>query len=555
MGKGSRSRIVLIGFSATGKSEIGQGLAEHLGWDLVDTDEEVSRLAGKSIPQIFDHDGEGCFREMEQQVLAKACEKTRVVIACGGGAVLDPHNRRLMKDSGVVVCLEAAPEKIYQRLPKDTDSSGNIRPLLAVPNPLERIRQLKESRQHYYAIADWTVHTDNLTLDEVCQGVLQGWYYWSRTHQEDDNRCWEGDLACEVVTTTAHYPVYVGQGLLHGLGEKIARAGLSGTAYLISDETVFSIYGDIVTKSLQSADIPSHYFVVTPGETTKTLDSAAKIYDWLIECRAERSDIVVALGGGVVGDLAGFVAATFLRGLPLVQVPTSLIAMVDAAVGGKTAVNHSSAKNLIGAFYQPCAVVADVETLATLPKKELIAGCAEVVKHAIVLDPVLFTLLKTNIEKLLRLDTEITTEAIRRSVAAKARIVSEDERERGRRILLNYGHTIGHALEAATDYGRFLHGEAVAVGMMGAAMLSHSLGLLPGEIVEEQRALLQISGLPTRFSGVDVNRVLDIMELDKKVKGKAVRWVLLRGVGKPVIRDDVNRDQVIEILRSLVSTT
>jgi 3-dehydroquinate synthetase len=230
-----------------------------------------------------------------------------------------------------------------------------------------------------------------------------------------------------------------------------------------------------------------------------------------------------------------------------------LVAMVDAAVGGKTAVNHSSGKNLIGAFYQPCAVVADVETLTTLNKKELIAGWAEVVKQGIVLDPVLFALLETNLEQLLRLDTEITTEAIRRSVAAKARIVSEDEREQGRRILLNYGHTIGHALEAATDYGRFLHGEAVAVGMMGAALLSHRLGLLLGEIVEEQRALLQNAGLPTHFSGVDMNRILEIMELDKKVKGRAVRWVLLRGIGKPVVRDDVNRDDVLEVLRSLAS--
>ena len=552
MGKGSHSRIILIGFSATGKSEVGQVLAKHLGWDLVDTDEEVIRLAGKSISQIFDHDGEGSFREMEQQVLAKACEKTGVVIACGGGAVLDPHNRRLIKDSGVVVCLEASPEKILQRL-QDTDPSGNIRPLLAVPNPLERIRQLKESRQCYYAVADWTVHTDNLALYEVCQGVLQGWFYWSRTHQEDDNWRWEGDLACEVVTTTAHYPVYVGQALLQGLGERVARAGLSGTACLISDETVFSVYGDIVTKSLQRADIPSRCFVLTPGETTKTLENAAKIYDWLVECRAERSDFVIALGGGVIGDLAGFVAATFLRGLPLVQVPTSLIAMVDAAVGGKTAVNHASAKNLIGAFYQPCAVVADVETLTTLNKKELVAGWAEVVKHGIVLDPVLFTLLKANMERLMRLDKDTTTEAVRRSVAAKARIVSEDERERGRRILLNYGHTIGHALEAATDYGRFMHGEAVAVGMMGAAMLSQNLGLLPGEIVEEQRALLQNAGLPTHCSGVDMNRVLETMQLDKKVKGKAVRWVLLRGIGKRLVRDDVNRDDVVEVLRSLAS--
>ncbi|OGO03184.1 MAG: 3-dehydroquinate synthase [Chloroflexi bacterium RBG_13_53_26] len=552
MGKGSHSRIILIGFSTTGKSEAARKIASHLGWGLVDTDEEITKLTGRNIPEIFAQDGEDHFREMEQQVLAKACEKTRVVIACGGGAVIDSHNRQLMKGSGFVVCLETNPEMIYQRLLKDTEVSGNIRPLLAVPDPLERIRQLKESRQHYYAIADWTVHTDNLILEEVQQEVLRGWYYWNRADQEEKSRCWEGDLACEVVTTAAHYPVYVGWGLLQGIGQKVARAGLSGAAYLISDEKVFSIYGDTVTKSLQSAGVSTQCFVVTPGETTKTLDTAASIYDWLIDCRAERSDIVIALGGGVIGDLAGFVAATFLRGLPLVQVPTSLIAMVDAAIGGKTAVNHPSAKNLIGVFYQPCSVIADIQTLTTLDRRELVSGWAEVVKHGIVLDPELFALSETNIEKLLGLDTEITAEAIGRSVAIKARIVSEDERERGRRILLNYGHTIGHALEAATDYERFLHGEAVAVGMMGAAMLSHNLGLLPGEIVEEQRALLQNLGLPTHCSGVDMNTVLDIMELDKKVKGKAVRWVLLEGVGKPVVRDDVVGERVMEVLSRLL---
>ena len=552
MGERAGSHIILIGFSTTGKSKVGQEVAKQLGWELVDTDEEIVKLAGKSIAQIFAQEGEEHFRQLERQVLAKACRKERAVIAAGGGAILDSQNRELMKRRGVVVCLEATPETIYQRLLKDAEASGPLRPLLAVADPLQRIQQLKEYRQPYYAMADWTVHTDELSLEEVCQEVIRGWHYCSRAHLGDITRH-QSDLACEVFTATEHYPVFVGWGLLYNLGEKFNQAGLSGTAYLISDETVFFIYGTRVTKGLQSVGFSVNHFVVPSGEITKTLDTAMKIYDWLIEQRAERDDIIVALGGGMIGDLAGFVAATFLRGLPLVQVPTSLVAMVDAAIGGKTAVNHPKAKNLIGAFYQPRLVIADVQALTTLPHRELISGWSEVIKHGLILDAEFFEFLENNAPELSRLEPDIATKAVRRSAAIKAKVVSEDEKERGRRTLLNYGHTIAHGLEAATNYERFLHGEAVAIGMMGAAMLSHNLGLLPQEVVERQRALLERFGLPTCCPEVDSTAVLTAMELDKKVRGKAVRWVLLAGIGQPVIRDDVPLEQVVKVLGGLLA--
>jgi len=552
MGKRAGSHIILIGFSTTGKSKVGQEVAKQLSWELVDTDEEIVKLTGKSIAQIFAQEGEEYFRQIEQQVLAEACEKERAVIAAGGGAILDSQNRELMKRRGVVVCLEATPETIYQRLLKDTEASGPLRPLLDVADPLQRISQLKEYRQPYYAIADWTVHTDELSLEEVCQEVIRGWHYCNRARLGDITHQ-QSDLACEVFTATEHYPVFVGWGLLYDLGGKFNQAGLSGTAYLISDETVFFIYGTRVTKSLQNVGFSVNHFIVPSGEGTKTLDTAIKIYDWLIEQRAERDDIIIALGGGMIGDLAGFVAATFLRGLPLVQVPTSLVAMVDAAVGGKTAVNHPKAKNLIGAFYQPCLVIADAQALTTLPHRELISGWAEVIKHGLILDAEFFEFLESNAPELSRLEPDIATKAVRRSAAIKAKVVSEDEKERGRRTLLNYGHTIAHGLEAATNYEGFLHGEAVAIGMMGAAMLSHNLVLLPQEVVERQRALLERFGLPTRCPEVDLTSVLRAMELDKKVREKAVRWVLLAGIGQPVIRDDVPLEQVVKVIGGLLA--
>lgn len=553
MGKRSDSPIILIGFSGTGKSMVARGVAGGLGWDVIDTDDEVVRLAGKSIPEIFNQDGEPHFRILERQALVEACQKTRVVIATGGGAVLDPSNRLLMRRSGVVICLEANPATIYRRLPKENQSPNSVRPLLAMADPMERIVELKKSRQAHYAIADWTVQTDYLTLSEVCREVVRGRHYWLRAYQSSEAPRFEDDHVCDVVTATERYPIYVGWGLLTSLGRKARESGLSGNAYVVADASVFSLYGETVMNSLRKAGFNARSFAVPAGETSKMLGTASDIYDWLVDCRAERNDVIFALGGGVMGDLAGFVAATFLRGLALVQVPTSLVAMVDASVGGKTAVNHPKAKNLVGAFYQPRLVLAGVQALTTLPERELTSGWAELIKHGLVLDSDLYAFVEKNAGKLVKLNPEATTEAVRRSVAVKARIVSEDEKEQGLRILLNYGHTIGHALEAATDYERFLHGEAVAIGMVGAAMLSRELGLLPQEAVEQHRGILQKFGLPISCSGVDTDRALGALELDKKVKGKAVRWVLLEGIGQPVIRQDVPKRLVAKVMGELLS--
>jgi 3-dehydroquinate synthase len=535
----TRDNIILIGFSYSGKSMVGRKVAKRLGWSFVDTDEEITKLAGKDIPQIFALDGEEHFRELERGVLNKACRGQNAVIATGGGAVLDEANRELMRESGVIICLEVGAETIYQRLLKNGEgSSGPLRPLLAAQDPLRRIRELKAFRQPYYDLADWKVGTDDLTVEEVSNEVIRHWNF--------------RDASCVVRVAGGSYPLFINRGLLEELGERMKGMGLLGKVSIISDQAVFSLYGARARESLERADFGVNFLALPPGETSKTIENAIKIYDFLIERRVERNDIIVALGGGVVGDLAGFVAATFLRGLPLVQVPTSLIAMVDASIGGKTAVNRPGAKNLIGVFYQPKVVLADVETLLTLPHRELISGWSEVIKHAMILSPELLRFLEERAEELLELNLEVAAEAIRLSASLKAEVVSEDEKERGRRIILNYGHTLAHGLEAATGYAHFLHGEAVAVGMMGAAIISHELGLLSSEVVERQRTLLERFGLPTRCSGVNIDSVLGAMELDKKVRSGKIRWVLLGEVGQPVIRDDVPRDVVLGVIRDLL---
>jgi len=548
------TNLIITGFSGTGKSIVAKEVARRLNWDFLDTDDEIVKQTGKPIAEIFRHDGEDAFRELEREMIRKICQQSHTVVAIGGGAIVDPQNYELLAETGLIICLEAKPEIIYERLFREAACSleTEVRPLLAVDNPLERIRQLKATRQSYYAKADWTIHTDGLSISKVAEEVIGAWRLLGHTDSFQLLDTNDKDITCLVETKTQCYPIFVAYGLLDKLGEKIKKADLSGTTTIISDENVFSLYGTKVKGILKSAGFSVNAFVVPPGEETKSMDYAIKIYDFLVEHRAERDDIIIALGGGMVGDLAGFVAATFLRGMFWIQVPTSLVAMVDASIGGKVGVNHPEGKNLIGAFYQPNLVLTDPQTLTTLPQRELTSGWAEVVKHGMILDEEFVQFLESNVDRLTKLEPEALARAIARSAAIKAQVVSQDEKERGgKRTILNYGHTIAHGLEAATQYKRFLHGEAVAIGMVGVAKLSQRLGLLPSAAVERHQAMVREFGLPIGFSGLDLTEITKAMELDKKVKEKAIRWVLLQDIGKVIIRNDVPQQDVLSVLREL----
>lgn len=359
------------------------------------------------------------------------------------------------------------------------------------------------------------------------------------------------DLAAIVKSTQGDYPIWVGWNTIDEIGERVNSILDVSTAYIITDEGVHR-QARRAQFSLEAAGIAAHMFIMPAGETHKTLETVQLVYRWLAERKAERGHMIVAVGGGVVGDLAGFVAATYLRGLPLAQVPTTLLAMMDAAVGGKVAVDLPQGKNLVGAFYQPKFVLVDVSTLQTLPKRELTSGWAEAIKHGLILDRDLLDAFETHRHSLLALEQDIATDIIRRSVAIKANVVSQDERETlGIRILLNYGHTIGHAIESTTGYSSFLHGEAVSVGMMGAARIGNAMGMLADEEVERQRQLLESYGLPLTCGEMDIAAVTDAMMSDKKVKGRANRWVLLDGIGNATVRSDVPAAVVQQTLEAL----
>jgi len=329
------------------------------------------------------------------------------------------------------------------------------------------------------------------------------------------------------------YPIYLGEELLSQAGELLREAGCGEKVGIVTNPTVAEHYLKTVQETLGRSGFRVTSVLLPDGEEHKNLKSISAIYDQLIRERFERGSCVLALGGGVIGDLAGFAAATFLRGIPYVQVPTTLLAQVDSSVGGKTGVNHKEGKNLIGAFYQPKAVLIDVGVLYTLPRRELLAGLAEVIKYGIIEDPSLFGLLEEKLERLLVLDRALLEEAIAASCSIKARVVEKDEREEDYRSVLNFGHTIGHALESLTGYEKFLHGEAVAIGMAQAAAISVRQGVCDEESLRRIQRLIAKAGLPTAIPpDIKLSELVKKMEVDKKASGGKIKFVLCAGIGK-----------------------
>jgi len=341
------------------------------------------------------------------------------------------------------------------------------------------------------------------------------------------------------------YPILVGPGLL-GLQPLLAEHAAAGKLLVVTDDIVGPLWMPRLEHGLSGR--PFEICVLPGGEEQKTLGNVAVIIDALVTGRLNRDGMVLALGGGVIGDIAGFAAASYQRGIAIVQLPTTLLAQVDSSVGGKTGVNHPGGKNLIGAFHQPSAVLADTDTLTTLPDRQLRAGLTEVVKAALVADAAFFTWLEANLSRLLAKEPAALAEVICRACAIKAAIVAEDERELGRRALLNLGHTFGHAIEAGAGYGLVLHGEAVAAGLVLAAELSARLGRLPGADAQRVRALLAATGLPVDPPRLGAARMLELMAMDKKVKGGAIRLVLLEGIGSAVVADDYPREALEKLL-------
>ncbi len=522
--------LSLVGMMGSGKSTVGPLLAERLGFTFVDVDAEIERQSGRTIPDLFAGEGEAGFRRWEAQVLQTLTQRPGLVLATGGGAVLDPANWRAMRAGGLVVWLQAPLDLLWQRVAGDAH-----RPLLAGPDARARFERLAQSRTPLYAQADVVVDASG-PPHEVVEAIVAALAPWQ-----------VGETRLEVALGDRSYPVVVGVGCLDQLGRLCREQGLQGKALLVTDATVEPLYAQRALRSLAQAGLAASCAVIPAGESAKELATVTRLYEAAVEARLDRRSFVVALGGGVVGDIAGFVAATYLRGIPFVQVPTTLLAQVDASVGGKVGVNLPQGKNLVGAFHQPRLVLADVATLRSLSRRELLSGLAEVIKSGLIADAPLVHLVAERRAQLLAAHPPTLLEAVRRSVQVKAAVVAQDEREDGLRAILNFGHTFGHALETLTGYQRYTHGEAVAIGMVAAAHLSAQLGLISTAEAQWVAELIAATGLPTH-TDVDPEAWLAAMSRDKKAVNGHLRFVVLEGLGRAAVRADVSPAMVRQAL-------
>jgi 3-dehydroquinate synthase len=496
-----------------------------------------------SISDIFRKHGESYFRKLEMNIVAEVAKEEGLVISTGGGVPTFEENLKALRSNGLLFYLRTSPIAVWKRIKDATD-----RPLLDVSDRFTRIVELLESREPFYRRADIIVHTDKMTPDEVASQIAA----WASAIPQ-------GACAVPVCLNERTYHIVIGNEFYDSIPKLLTAAGLKEPFVLLTDEIVFPLHAQSYARAFEAHDKSLHIITVPPGEMTKSLDYALRLYDKLVEFDVPRDGTLIALGGGVVTDLGGFVAATYMRGIALVNAPTTLLGQIDAAIGGKVGVDHPRAKNLIGCFYQPRLVIADISTLRTLPERAYREGFAEAIKYGVIADEGLFDFLERNSDALLSRDQGALMHIIRRCCEIKARIVELDEEERSdKRALLNYGHTFGHAIEVVTGYRQVLHGEAVAVGMVAAAHLSCMLGICSSETVERQTEVLRRYGLPTSLTEVGVTgisawQVYNAMALDKKRRGKTLRFILPKRIGEAFVTDKpIDEQLLIEVINAVL---
>ena len=512
--------LFLYGPPGSGKSTLGKLLAERLGLPFLDLDKEVQNEAGMPVRRIFAEEGEAGFRAREKRALDAACRRERCVVALGGGTLLDAECREMAERSGIVVCLDCPLDVLRAHI----EMAPGTRPLLSngIEDSGDQLERLMKSRAGHYASFRRRLDVAGRSFDSLLDAaeILFGSYMIS-----------SGDVPSEVV---------VGDGLLAGIGEWARAHGMGGRAVVVGDACTEPLYGGAVAESLRSAGIEAVRTTIPSGEDGKTLATVEEIWRVFMRAGLGRGDFAVAVGGGVTGDLTGFAASAWMRGIRWINVPTTLLAMVDASTGGKTGCDLPGAKNMVGAFHSPSLVAADVDTLATLPAREWRCGLAEALKHAVIADPDLARHLEM-FDALRPLadgdapgpseDPEGLAAFVSRALAVKVRLVRQDPRERDVRAKLNAGHTVGHAVEVATGFA-MKHGEAVSVGMVEEARLAVRLGLAPDDWPDRLAEAFAAAGLPTAMpDGVTFDSLAGTMRLDKKKQGGAVRFALPCGWG------------------------
>jgi shikimate kinase / 3-dehydroquinate synthase len=529
--------LAVTGFMGTGKSAVGQALAQRMGRQFVDTDALIEDRTGLSIPDIFAIHGEAHFRQVEAEVCQELSQRSGLVIATGGWTLGTPENRQALERSSMVVCLLADQQTLIERIAR-----AEGRPMLQAEMWELRLRQLLMERLPTYYSFPLQVDTSGLGVSAVVDRILHYWTTFS-DHSLPST--------LPVITNDNAYSVFVGKGLLDRVGALTMGHGRWTQMVHASDTVVGPLYSDRLAQSLSesAAAVAGEKGLrigtgqMLSGEQHKTLAAVSGLFEQFLSAGLDRRGLVLALGGGVVGDVVGFAAASYLRGVSLVQIPTTLLAMVDASVGGKTGVDLPAGKNLVGAFKQPVFVVCDPDVLQTLDPAEMRSGMAEVAKAGVIGSPRLFQHLETHSQ----LDYDWL---VREAVAVKIDVVQTDPFEHGRRAVLNLGHTFGHALETLSGY-QIRHGEAVAMGMVVAARLSRELGHCSTDTEDRIHSLLQKLELPTRLPAYAPETIWAAMATDKKARGGELRFVLPRAIGDVGIFDGIPQGKVMETLQQL----
>ena len=544
------TNIILVGMMGAGKTTVGKALAQMLGREFVDSDHEIQERTGVKIPIIFEIEGEAGFRKRESEVLVELVKKNNIVLATGGGAVLSEENRQLLKQHGIVIYLRASVNDLHRRTRHDKN-----RPLLKAQNLYARLNELYIQRDAHYR------DTAHVIIDSGKQGVRQliqklfnkliniNFDTIKSTHHFNIMQTISVDFTTS--SDKRNYPIHIGHGILDQVDLILSCLPQKKVA-IVSNSTVAPLYLEKLNLALEKSGIKVVSIIIPDGEMYKNWETLNLIFDALLKNHCERNTTILALGGGVVGDISGFAAATYLRGVPFIQIPTTLLAQVDSSVGGKTGINHQLGKNMIGAFYQPRMVLADSATLNTLPDRELRAGIAEIIKYGLIRDPAFFDWLEQNMHRLLTRDAVTLNEAIQRSCENKAEIVAADEKEKGIRALLNLGHTFGHAIENGMGYGVWLHGEAVAAGTVLAAELSRRMKLISEADFQRIRKIFIQAELPVAAPKMPVEKYLQLMTLDKKVDAGKTRFILLNRIGEAVMRADIPAALLTKTIESCV---
>ena len=524
-------KIVLTGFMGTGKTSVGKELGRKLGYRFIDTDELIEEREGKPVSLIFKEKGEDYFRKVEQAAVKEVSQISNVVIATGGGVIKSRKNLENLGRRGIIIWLKADPGIILKRVMTE----GGKRPLLDVEEPINEINNMLTERLPLYQQADTAVDTNYITPQETAQEIMEKLGL--------DGQCVTVDLK------ERSYDIVIGSRLLQRLGLRLKEFRPSRVA-VISNKTIFPLYRDTLLESLREYNIVPEIFLIPDGEEYKDFLWTYYLHGELLKAKFDRNSLLIALGGGVIGDITGFIASTYMRGIRYIQVPTTLLAQVDSSVGGKTGVNHPLGKNMIGSFYQPSLVVIDIDTLKTLPRREFHAGMAEVIKYGVIADKEFFDFLKTDREAITSLGESIIN-VIKRSCEIKAGVVSEDEKEAGLRAILNFGHTIGHAIETVTGYRRFIHGEAVSMGMCAAAELAVRMKIFQRDDAEKIKELVEMYNLPADIpDDLNVADMINAMEIDKKIQAGKLRFILPESIGKVRIEEDVDRELIKEAIEA-----